>query len=175
MRKTEWIVITGAPCSGKTSVVASLENRGYRVVHEAARAYIDEMLKSGKSLQEIKADPLTFEKTILYRKLSIEAALPANETVFLDRGIPDSIAYYKSASLDFSEPLEKSRGIRYRKIFHFQRLHFEKDHVRAEDKRMAENLDRLLKKSYEMLGYPVIHVPVLTIEQRVEFILERLR
>jgi hypothetical protein len=58
MRKTEWIVITGAPCSGKTSVVSSLELRGYRVVHEAARAYIDELLTSGKSLQEIKADPL---------------------------------------------------------------------------------------------------------------------
>ncbi len=175
MRKTDWIVITGAPCSGKTSVVSSMETRGYRVVHETARAYIDELLKSGKSLQEIKADLLSFERTILYRKLAIEAALPENETIFLDRGIPDSIAYYQSAGLDISEPLEKSRGVGYRKVFHCQRLWFENDHARAEDELMAEQLDNLLKQAYEILGYPVVEVPVLTVEQRVDFILERLQ
>jgi predicted ATPase len=39
--KTNWYVITGAPCSGKTSVIRELEKRGYRVVHEVARAYIE--------------------------------------------------------------------------------------------------------------------------------------
>jgi predicted ATPase len=175
MRKTEWVVITGAPCSGKSSVISYLELRGYPVVHEVARAYINELLKSGKTIQEIKADKLTFERTILHRKLAIEADLSVNKIIFLDRALPDSIAYFKSAGLDPSEPREKSRSIRYRKIFHFQRLLFENDHVRAENDRMAENLDRLLKQSYEMLGYPVIDVPVLTIEQRVDFILERLQ
>jgi predicted ATPase len=175
MRKTEWVVITGAPCSGKSSVISNLELRGYPVVHETARAYINELLKSGKNLQEIKADMLTLERAILHRKLAIEATLSDNEIIFLDRALPDSIAYFKSAGLNPSEPLEKSRNIRYRKIFHFQRLLFENDHVRAENDRMAENLDRLLKQSYEMLGYPVVDVPVLTVEQRIDFILERLQ
>jgi predicted ATPase len=175
MRKTEWIVITGAPCSGKSSVISNLELRGYPVVHEVAGAYINELLESGKSIQEIKADKLTFERTILHRKLAIEAVLSENEIIFLDRALPDSIAYFKSEGLDPSEPLEKSRIIRYRKIFHFQKLLFENDHVRNENDRMAENLDRLLKQSYELLSYPVVDVPVLTIEQRVDFILERLQ
>ncbi len=171
MRKTQWIVITGAPCSGKTSVISLLENRGYRVVHETARAYIDELLKSGKNLHAIKSDPLSFERTILYRKLAIESKLCEDETIFFDRGLPDSIAYYKLAGLDFSEPLEKSREIWYRKVFHFQKLPFEKDDVRAEDKQMTEDLDRLLTESYKMLGYSVVHVPLMTAEQRVDFIL----
>jgi len=175
MRKTQWVVISGAPCSGKTSVVSILENRGYRVVHEAARAYIDELLTSGKSLQEIKSDLLAFERTILYRKMAIEAALPENEMIFFDRGIPDSIAYFKAAGLDPSEPLEKSRCVRYRKVFHFQKLRLQHDHVRDENERTAEDLDGLLKSSYDMLGYRVVHVPVLTVEQRVDFILERLQ
>ena len=31
---TNWHVITGAPCSGKTTVIRELERRGYSVVHE---------------------------------------------------------------------------------------------------------------------------------------------
>ena len=122
MRKTKWIIITGAPCSGKSSVVSGFENLGYRVIHETARAYIDELLKSGKSLQEIKADLLGFERALLYRKINIEAGLPENETIFFDRGLPDSIAYFLSAGLDPSEPIEKSGSVRYQMIFHFQRL-----------------------------------------------------
>ena len=45
----------------------------------------------------------------------------------------------------------------------------------GEDDRMAENLDRLLKQTYEKLGYPIVYVPVLSIKQRVDFILERLK
>jgi predicted ATPase len=174
MRQTKWVVITGAPCSGKSSVISVLELRGYRVVHEVARTYINELLKSGKNLQEIKADKLNFERTILHRKLAIEDTLAEKETVFLDRGLPDSIAYFKSAGIDPSEPLKKSREVRYRKIFHFQRLLFKKDHVRAEDELMLENLDRLLKQSYKILSYDVVDVPVLTVEQRADFILKRL-
>ncbi|MBW2239191.1 MAG: AAA family ATPase [Deltaproteobacteria bacterium] len=35
MQQTNWHVITGAPCSGKTSVICELERRGHPVVHEA--------------------------------------------------------------------------------------------------------------------------------------------
>ncbi|MEJ2222165.1 MAG: AAA family ATPase [Desulfobacterales bacterium] len=45
-RSTHWSVITGAPCSGKTAVIHMLEQQGYTVIHEVARAYID---SDGKS------------------------------------------------------------------------------------------------------------------------------
>lgn len=145
------------------------------MVHEVARAYIDELLMSGKTLEDITADKFSFEREILLRKLEIEAGLPAEETIFFDRGLPDSIAYFKSAGLDFSEPLKSSRYVCYRKIFHFQRLKFRKDHVRAEDEKLAENLNELLIQSYETLGYNIIHVPVLSVEERIDFILKRLQ
>ena len=56
VRRTNWYVITGAPCSGKTSVINAFEQQGFLVVHEVARAYIDEELQQGKSLKQIKAD-----------------------------------------------------------------------------------------------------------------------
>jgi predicted ATPase len=175
MRKTSWAVITGAPCSGKTSVVSRLATMGFRVVPEAARAYIEEMISSGKSLEQTKADIQLFEWSILQRKIKIESNLPSNETIFLDRAIPDSIAYYKAAGLSASEPLEKSRFIRYRAVFHFERLRFHKDQVRNEDANMAETLDEMLRQSYKMLGYEAIEVPVMQVEKRADFILRRMQ
>ncbi len=172
---TSWVVFTGAPCSGKSSAISVLESMGYRVVHEVARAYITELLDSGKTLSEIKSDELYFEREILRRKIRIEAGLPPDKTVFLDRAIPDSIAYFQSAALDVCEPLKNSRQVRYRKIFHFQPLWFEKDTVRTENKKLAADIEMLLKRAYKMLGYSVVPVPVLPVEKRVDFILQNLK
>ncbi len=62
----------------------------------------------------------------------------------------------------------------YKKVFFFERLEFEKDRVRSEDDHIADRLDHFLKESYKMLGYKIIIVPVLTVEDRVDFILKHL-
>ncbi|MBW2321646.1 MAG: hypothetical protein JRF31_12620 [Deltaproteobacteria bacterium] len=49
---------------------------------------------------------------------------------------------------------------------------FEKDAVRSEDEKIAAELDRILKESYQMLGYDIISVPILTVKDRVDFILK---
>ena len=175
MKQTNWAVLTGAPCSGKTSVVRYLPNTGFRVAHETARALIEELLGQGRTLEEIKADELWFEREILHRKAKLESGLPQEETIFLDRAVPDSIAYFRAAGFDIEEPLEKSRAVRYLAVFHFERLGFEKDRVRAEDDEVAERLDGFLTEAYRMLGYEPIRVPVMKVEQRAGFILERMR
>ena len=71
MRQTEWHIITGAPCSGKTTVIKDLAQRGIRVIHEAARAYIDRQLGRGLGLDQIKTDMLQFERHILHAKIRI--------------------------------------------------------------------------------------------------------
>ena len=174
MRTTNWCVITGAPCSGKTTVITRLEQRGYAVVHEAARAHIDAELQKGRRIDQIKADILAFESHILYRKIEIEASLPADKLIFLDRAVPDSIGYYLLEGLDPADPIQKSRLIRYHKIFFFERLSFEQDPVRSENDQIADRLHGLLLESYQMLHYELIHVPMLTLNQRVDFILARL-
>ena len=170
MDKTNWHVITGAPCSGKTAVICGLEQLGYRVVHESARAYIDEELQKGKSISRIKSDILSFESHILYKKIEIENRLPKNELIFFDRAVPDSIGYYLLEGLNPEEPIIKSKQQVYKKIFFFERLSFEKDEVRSEDDLIAARLDTLLKESYQMLGYDIIPVPLMTVEERIQFI-----
>ncbi len=174
MNFANWYVITGAPSSGKTSVICKLERLGYRVVHETARAFIDQELKKGKTIEQIKVDELAFERHILYKKIKIEESLLKKEIIFLDRAVPDSIAYFKSAELNPDEPVKKSKLVRYKKIFLFERLEFEKDRVRSEDEVKTAELELLLEKAYQMLGYNIVYVPVLSIQKRTDFILEHL-
>jgi predicted ATPase len=165
-------VITGAPCSGKTAVIQMLEQRGYKVVHEVARAYIDNELTRGKTLPEIKADEWAFEHHILMEKVRIESRLNKDEIIFFDRGVPDSIAYYKLNRLDDTEPFQKSGEVRYQNVFLFERLRFLTDPVRSEDEKTALRLNRLIEESYQSLGYDIIYVPLLSIEERTALVLE---
>lgn len=171
---TNWHVITGAPCAGKTAVIDTLAQRGYRVAPEAARAYIDLNLSRGRTLAEMKADPLAFERHILKTKIKTEAALPQDDLIFLDRAIPDSIAYYQMEGLDPTEAIPASRKFRYKTVFLMERLRFESDRVRSESDNTAACLEGLLTETYTRLGYQPIRVPVLSIAQRTDFILEYL-
>ncbi len=173
MKPTNWHVITGAPCSGKTAVICELERRGYVVVHEVARAHIDAEMRKGRSLKQIKADLPAFERHILSAKIKIEKELDPAALVFLDRAVPDSIAYYQLAGLDMTEAWEASQAFRYRKIFLLEKIQFKPDAVRSENKRVAEELDRLLEAAYQRLGHTPIRVPLMSIAERVNFILEK--
>lgn len=173
-RHTNWYVITGAPCSGKTAVICELERMGFQVVHEAARAYIDSELQKGRTMDSIRGDALKMQQAILCQKLKNEAHLPASEQIFLDRGIPDSIGYYHLSGLNAKEAVEHSGAVRYKKIFFFERLAFAKDRVRSEDAQTAAKLDTLTAAAYEMLAYDLIRVPVLSVRERTDFVLRHL-
>ena len=169
---SNWYVITGAPCSGKSAVIRSLDCRGFKVVPETARSYINSQLASGRTLMEIKSDVLSFERHILHEKIRIEQTLPKDQTIFLDRAVPDSVAYFQLEGLDGNEPLSNSRYVRYRGIFLFDRLTFQTDAVRTEDSTLAGQIELHLEACYRQLDYPIIRVPVMPIGQRVDWILK---
>lgn len=170
--QTDWCVITGAPCSGKTAVIEELAKRGFRIKPEAARAYIDQRLAGGESLAEIKADNLAFERHILMAKVSVETQLPKDTLIFMDRAVPDSIAYYRIEGLAPEEPLFYSKRVRYRTIFLLDRLEFQEDRVRSESDELADHIETLLIEAYEDLGYSVVRVPLMGISQRADYILK---
>jgi predicted ATPase len=58
-------------------------------------------------------------------------------------------------------------------VFLFERLTLEKDPVRSENQALAIRIEGLLAKSYAMLGYEIIRVPLLTVAQRINFVLAR--
>ncbi|MDP2646915.1 MAG: ATP-binding protein [Desulfobacterales bacterium] len=172
---SRWHVITGAPCSGKTTAIKHLQGLGYDVVHEVARAYMDEQLQQGKTIQQVRGDELAFERRILEKNIQIESCLSEGAFIFLDRAVPDSIAYFKLAGFDPVEPLQYSRMFRYGKIFLFERLDFQPDAVRIDPEEKLEALENFLLESYQGLGYDVIRVPPLQVEDRVALVLDRIK
>jgi predicted ATPase len=168
---SNWCVITGAPCSGKTTVVESLAEMGYQTMPEVARRYLETEIAKGRTLAQIKSDELLFERHILEEKRQIEAGLPLGERIFFDRGIPDSIAYYRQAGLDISDPVRLSRRSRYHRVFLLERLPFKDDPIRVEDDDKARALHHYILESYAMLGYEPIHIPVLPLPERIKRIL----
>ena len=167
MSDTNWYVISGAPSSGKTTLVEELERRGYRVVHEVARAIIETGMEQGRTLEEIRSDKESFENLVLNTKMAIEAELPKNEVIFLDRAVPDSIAYFDIAGLNAEEAVAKSPRNRYKKIFLLDGLPYLRDEARIEDQHGAESLDQGLEASYSALGYEVIRIGVMPVKERL--------
>jgi len=172
---TNWCIVTGAPSSGKTSVINELARRGHKTENEVARELIELGLSKGKSLEDIRREAATLQRGILEVALAREMALDPNDLVFMDRGLPDSIVYFKLAGLDGLEARASSMLFRYRAVFIFDRLPLEKDAVRSEDDPLAEKIDRMLEEEYSSLGYAPIRVPVLPIAERADFILQRLK
>lgn len=173
VRCTRWSVITGAPCSGKTAVIEELARRGRPVVPETARALIDRELARGRRLEEIKADSAVFEGGIFRAKLALEDRLPPDAPLFLDRGLPDSIAYFTLEGLDPQEPRAHGLRIRYHRVFLFERLKFLKDPVRSENEHTAALIERLIEEAYTELGYCLVRVPVMGVPERAEYVLAR--
>src|ERR1041384_2119507 len=92
VRKTNWYVITGGPCSGKTTIVNLLKARGYKTTIEDARHYIDTQRLDGKTVEEIKRNQTAFQSVVLNMQIKQEQELSPGEIVFLDRALPDALA-----------------------------------------------------------------------------------
>jgi predicted ATPase len=174
MGKAGWYVITGGPSSGKTTLISKLSEMGYNVVPESARLLIDKRISEGKTLEEIRIDEKEFQKRVMEMKVNFESQLPKNELVFLDRGIPDTIAYFRLYGFDLEEILKFCQEKTYKKIFFLEQLTFEKDYARIEDWEKTEKLNKLLRSAYLDLGYEVVTVPKMPMEERIGFILSNL-
>jgi predicted ATPase len=173
--QNNWYVITGGPGSGKTTTVNLLSARGYTTTIEHARHYIDSQRQNGKTVEEIRKHQEEFQMRVLEMQIAQEAALAPDKLVFLDRAIPDALAYYRFLHLPFSQKLiDALKNVSYRKVFVLDILPLVQDYARREDEAAQKKIHQLLIEVYESLGLPLVHVPVLPPEERVQFILAHL-
>lgn len=167
-------VLTGGPCAGKTTTIDELARRGYPILAEPARLIIDEKLAAGQTITEIVTDP-DWLPSVVRRAYAQESSVPNDELFFFDRAIPDSLAYYTLAQRPLEDFfLRAMKEIRYRKIFFLDLVDFTNDEGRPETPEQAAALHKLIREGYESQGYELVSVPVMPVQERVEFILARL-
>ena len=172
---TNWYVITGGPSSGKTTTVSLLKERGYKTTIEHARHYIDTQLVTGKTVEEIRSNQIAFQQGVLEMQIAQERELSPTDTVFLDRALPDALAYYRFLGLREDEKLRNAlQGASYKKVFILDPLPLTNDYARTEDEVAQKKIHQLLTEVYESFSFPVVHVPVLPPDERVDFILANL-
>ena len=172
--QTNWHVITGTVSSGKTSLIEQLANRGFQTVPEPGRQYFEREMAKGRAIDQIRENPAAFTRILIDIMLNVEHELRANDVLFLDRAFPDALAFCRANGLNPNEFLEDCFHHCYASVFLLDRFPVERDGVRTVDDATAELIDEWLYRDYSSLGYSVVRVPVLSLQERLAFVLETL-
>lgn len=171
--ETNWYVVTGGPGCGKTTIVNLLRERGYNTTIEHARHFLYTQGIKGRTVEEVRKNQTEFQLGVLNMQIEQEASIPPEQIFFLDRALPDSLAYYRFLNLEPDKrlliALEK---IYYKKVFILDLLPLVNDHFRKEDEPAQKKIHELIKAVYAALPFPIVEVPVLPPEERADFILK---
>ncbi|RSK40393.1 AAA family ATPase [Mangrovimonas spongiae] len=176
--KTKKIVITGGPGTGKTSLINELKTRDYICYDEVSRDVILEARKEGIE-QLFLTKPLLFSERLLEgrKQQYIEANSSKSDIIFLDRGIPDVLAYMDYANETYPNHfVNASQDHTYDAVFVLAPWEaiFESDNERYENFKQAEEIHDFLLTTYKKFDYNLTDVPFDTIENRVDFLLNHL-
>jgi predicted ATPase len=172
--QTSWHVITGAPCSGKTTLIDLLATGGYKTVPEVGREYIEREIAAGRTLEEIRGNDTVLAPVFAKIQLESEGRLQRDDILFLDRAFPDCLGFFRLVGRDPNEILAQCFHYRYASVFLLDRLPYQKDDARNESDAASSFLDECLYADYTALGYDVIRVPVLPPQERLNFVIKKL-
>lgn len=175
MKLTNWVVVTGPPSSGKTTLINALQAEGHIVSPEVAREIIQYTLYPGQIKQCFQRDSLALQREILAVTLKREHSLEIEQEVFFDRGVPDSIAYFEFHGYDPRLAIKASQFRRYKKIFYCEGLPVVEDGIRLENDSIAEQIGELIIRAYTSFDYDIIFLPVVSVEERMAMVLNHLK
>ena len=166
-------VLTGAHGCGKTSILLALETLGEQVVREAGSDY--------QKLERARGNPFPTDRSDFAERIGWLQAdrerrlVPLGARVFLDRGLPDTLAYGATFSWPLSREMEAlARAARYAAVFLVEPFGPEWDEI--VDAREREDCARLVPKLvavYRELGHEPIMVPAGPLDERIAFVRAR--
>ncbi|MFC0878862.1 AAA family ATPase [Saccharicrinis sp. FJH2] len=173
MEETNWIVITGPPCSGKSKVLERLSFLGYKVYPEVSRILIDNHTSNNINIEEYLKNKKDFEQDILSLKLQLEKRTNKNDIYFFDRGMIDSFAFIKFYNVELDD-FDNYLNYRYKKVFFLEPVPYEKDKNRFENYEQSKQLANELQSAYKKYKYSLVNVPLMPIDKRVELIIKNI-
>lgn len=168
MARHNLYVLTGGPCTGKTSVGRQLAHNGYLVLPESARTVIQAQATEENPILP-QTDPVGFQLEVLRKQEQLEdfvwelGDLPHDGPIFLDRSKIDNLAYCHVFGIE--PPAELTRACMqavkdglYNRVYVMNRIPYVRDAERTESPELAKEIHTAIVKTYAELGYTLIHV-----------------
>lgn len=165
--RKRWIVISGGPSVGKTTLIKWLRSLGHTVIDEAGTKVIN------RGEFNPAVDRHGFQLECLREQEDTEGQFDKGALTFLDRGKLDGPAYYLNDGLAIPELFRSVDVSHYLVVFLLEPLPtFERDGIRPdfEDLGFTIRLTPLLEQVYRDAGVEVIRVPAMPVPQRVAFV-----
>ena len=166
-------VLTGAPGTGKTSILERLRDH-VAVVPEPARRVLAVWRADGNP-RPAQMDPELMVRRITEMSIADHAA--AAGTVVFDRGPIDCVVYARYLGTDESLPLSAARSLRFDGLT-FLTTPWREIYTTDEERTMSfDDVTRfhdVLVATYEDFGCELVEVPRGSIEDRAAFILDRI-
>ena len=170
------IVISGAPGTGKTSIITKLSESGYKCHKEVSREIIANQIQINGLITPWQ-DLFKFSEIVIKERLK-QYNQATNKIEFYDRGIIDSFAYLLKDNIRLEEEwISIARKYQYyNKVFitpPWEEI-YHTDHERKEDFISATKIHSYLLEAYKSFNYKTIIVPKTKIQERINFILNEI-
>jgi predicted ATPase len=173
--KIKTILLIGGPSSGKTTLLNNLKNLGYTCYPEISREVTKEAQKKG-------IDQLFIENPMLFSTLLLEGRIKQftdahkeEGMVFIDRGIPDVLAYMDFIGDTYPEKfVDACKNYKYDMVVMLPpwKEIYQTDGERYETYEQALEIHDNLVKTYQKYGYNIIELPKVSVNERTKIILE---
>ena len=173
---TKKIVITGGPGTGKSAIISELQERGLICMLEISREVTLKARKNGTE-QLFLTNPILFSELLLEGRIKqyVEASNSNAEFVFIDRGIPDVLAYMDYIGDKYPQSfIDTCKSHIYDHVFilsPWQEIYIS-DNERYENFEQAVRIHHHLLNTYEKYDYNLIDVPFESVEKRADHILD---
>ena len=168
MIETDWVVITGPPSSGKTTLLNLFAEAGHPVSHDSTRQLIADVTAAGRDAEEFRfADD--FQPRVLEAMSAAEHRLEPSDRVFLEYALPCNIAFHRTEALELTPGLaEAATRFRYAAVFILEPVGWETDEQRVEDAEYQAAVHQHMWDVYREHGYEPIRLEAVSPAERFD-------
>jgi predicted ATPase len=172
-----FIIITGGPGGGKTTLIEALARLGHGRTIEAGRFIIQAQVAIGGKALHWDDQALFAELMLMHEIRNYEEARMHEGLTFFDRGVPELVGYLPMVGRP-----SRPHFVRAAELYQYNRLVFATPPWReifANDSERKQDFDEAVAsyercvETYRAAGYEIAELPKASVEARVGFVLER--
>lgn len=173
--ETNWVVLTGPPSSGKTTLLRLFADAGEQISADSTRRLISEVVASGRDAEEFRfADD--FQPRVLSAMASAEAQLESGQRTFIEYALPCNIAFHRTENRVLTPGLdEAAERYRYSNVFILDPVGWQSDAERVEGEAYQAEVHEHLFDVYRELGYEPIRLPAVSPTKRYDLVRDHLK